>query len=96
MTKTAVPAFTRTYNWSITKDVDKTLVEQIGGSGDVQLHRERRPETGFTDSGWAASGQITVSNPNDWEPITADLTDAIDNGGTCSITGGTTVIDRGG
>ena len=64
VTKTAVPAFTRTYNWSITKDVDKTLVKQIGGSATFN-YTVNAAETGFTDSGWAASGQITVSNPND-------------------------------
>jgi hypothetical protein len=88
--KTALPTFTRTYKWAISKDVDKTVVKQIGGSATFN-YTVNAGETGFTDSGWAVSGKITVSNPNDWEAITADLSDAIDNGGSCSVTGGTAV-----
>ena len=36
------------------------------------------------------SGAITVNNPNDWESITANISDAIPNA-TCSVTGGTGV-----
>src|SRR5207247_1886630 len=32
VSKTASPAYKRTYNWSIGKAVDKTLVEQSGGT----------------------------------------------------------------
>ena len=42
---------------------------------------------GSTDA-WATTGTVRVSNPNDWEPITADVTDAVDNGGVCTVTGG--------
>ena len=88
VTKTATPAFTRTYLWTITKDVDKTLVKQVGGSATFN-YTVKAAETGFTDSGWAASGKITVTNPNDWEAVTVNVTDLINNGGTCSVTGGT-------
>ena len=42
--------------------------------------------TGFTtkDSGWAVGGTITVSNPNDWEAITATVTDSLDTGSNCT------------
>src|SRR5207245_1410573 len=46
-------------------------------------------ETGFTDSNWQVNGMITVANPNDWEAITANITDATNNGGSCTVTGGT-------
>ena len=43
-------------------------------------------QTGFTDSGWTLGGKITITNPNDWEAITlTSLTDAVDNGGTCTV-----------
>src|SRR5262249_35495934 len=45
-------------------------------------------ETSVTDSAWAVKGSITVTNPNDWEAIGVNLGDAIDNGGSCSITRG--------
>jgi hypothetical protein len=90
VTKTATPTFTRTYNWNISKAVDKTLVKQVGGTATFN-YTVVAAQTGFVDSAWAVSGTITVSNPNDWEAITATVTDAIDNGGTCTVTNGTNV-----
>jgi len=49
-------------------------------------------ETGFTDSGWQVTGTITVTNPNDWEDITVNVGDAINNGGVCVVTGGTNQV----
>jgi hypothetical protein len=89
VSKTASPSFTRTYAWNITKKVDKTLVEQIGGGTAIFNYTVNVSETGFTDSNWAVSGTITVTNPNDWEPITANVSDAIDGGGICTVNGGT-------
>jgi hypothetical protein len=91
VSKTANPAFTRSYLWSINKLVDKTLAEQIGGGTATFNYTVNVAQTGVTDSGWAASGTITVTNPNDWEAITANVTDAVDNGGTCGVTNGTNV-----
>jgi hypothetical protein len=85
--KDATPSFTRTYNWSIAKSVDKTIVKQIGGSTTFN-YTVQVNETGFTDSAWAVKGTIDVTNPNDWESITFNLADAVNNGGSCSITGG--------
>jgi hypothetical protein len=90
VSKTASPAYKRTYNWNITKAVDKTLIEQVGGSA-VFNYTVVASETGFTDSDWTVTGKITVSNPNDWEDIVANVSDAIDNGGSCSVTGGANV-----
>ena len=47
-------------------------------------------ETGFTDSVWQVTGKITVTNPNDLEAITANVSDLVDNGGSCTVTGGPT------
>src|SRR6266568_4575365 len=90
VSKTAIPYFTRTYNWSIAKVVDKALVEQIGGTATFN-YTVNVSETGFTDSAWQVAGTITVTNPNNWEIITANATDVVDNGGICSVTGGTNV-----
>lgn len=89
VTKDATPTFTRTYKWNILKNVDKTKVNQVGGSVTFNYEVDVS-ETGFTDSAWQVTGTIHVTNPNDWEAITFDLGDAIDNGGSCSITGGGT------
>jgi hypothetical protein len=94
VTKSATPTFTRTYNWSINKSVDKTKVEQSGGSVTFN-YTVVASETGFTDSAWALTGAITVTNPNTWEAII--LTGVTEIAG-CSITSGnpTATIPAGG
>jgi hypothetical protein len=89
--KTAGAKFTRTYLWAIRKTADKTLIEKAGGGTTSAAFHVKVDETGYTDSGWTVSGKITVTNPNDWESITADVSDSIDNNGTCTVTGGTAV-----
>ena len=59
---TATPSFTRTYNWSIEKAVDKTLVQQVGGTATFN-YTVNASQTGFTDSAWVVSGKITITNP---------------------------------
>jgi hypothetical protein len=86
VSKTADPAFKRTYLWSIAKAVDKTIVKQSGGSATFN-YTVNAAETGFADSSWVVNGTITVANPNDFQTVTlSTLTDAINNGGTCVVT----------
>jgi len=89
VSKTATPTFTRTYKWKISKAVTPKIVKQIGGTATFN-YTVKAWETGFLDSLWAVAGTITVTNPNDWEAITADVTDAVP-GGDCYVTGGTGV-----
>ena len=74
--KTANASFTRAYDWTISKAVDRTLVEQSGGTATFN-YTVNAAETGFTDSGWTVDGTITVSNPNDWEDVTVSLNDSL-------------------
>jgi hypothetical protein len=93
VTKTATPSFTRTYTWSITKSASPTLIEQIGGGTANVTFTVNAGEVGFTDSAWQVNGTITVANPNNWESVTlTGVTDAIDNGGTCTVGSGSLVI----
>jgi hypothetical protein len=87
VSKKAGPAFSRTYNWSIAKQADKTLIDP-GGTVNYTVQVN---QTGVTDSGWQVSGTITVTNPNDFESITAAVGDTIDNGGMCQVPGGASV-----
>jgi hypothetical protein len=87
VSKTAVPTYTRTYGWAIDKSVDKTTVSQVGGQATFN-YSVKVDQTSPTDSAIQAAGLITVTNPNDWEDITADVSDAVNNGGSCSVTGG--------
>lgn len=80
--KTAVTAF----NSAITKSVDNTLVEQAGGSITFNY------TVNVITSNWTVAGNITVTNPNNWEAITANVGDLLsDGGGICSVTGGSNV-----
>jgi hypothetical protein len=88
VTKNATPTFTRTYDWDITKDVDATTATiDLGGSATFNYTVNVSHDAG-TNSGWALTGTITVNNPNDWEAIVVDITDAVDNGGVCTVTNG--------
>jgi hypothetical protein len=88
VSKDATPAFNRAFTWGIAKDVDKTLVQQIGGSATFNYTVTTTHDSG-TDSGWKATGTITVVNPNTGDVTGVDVTDAVDNGGTCTVTNGT-------
>jgi len=91
VSKTAIPAFTRTYAWRIGKGVDKTRVEQIGGTAAFN-YAVNATQTGFLDSLWVVAGSITIANPNDWEAITVNVTDLVDGGGLCAVSGGSGVV----
>ena len=82
--KDATPAFNRIYNLAITKAVDKTLVEQIGGTSTLN-YSVVATETGLADSAWTVTGTITVNNPNDWQAVSVNVADTINNGGSCSV-----------
>jgi hypothetical protein len=74
---------TTSFNSSITKSVDKTIVERAGGNITFNYTVK------VTTSGWPVTGNITVKNTNDWEAVTANLVDALSvSGATCTITGG--------
>src|SRR5207302_4607246 len=62
VSKTATPAFTRTYTWGITKAVDKTTIDTNGAGAIFNYTVDVTHDSG-TDSGWQVMGQITVTNP---------------------------------
>jgi hypothetical protein len=90
VTKTATPSFDLTYAWTIDKSVDKTSVKQVGGSATFNYTVSVLHDAG-TPGNWQVNGTITVHNPNDFEPVTlTGVTDAVDDGGTCTVSGNTT------
>ncbi|MEE6287517.1 hypothetical protein V2J52_07615 [Georgenia sp. MJ173] len=97
--KNVVHSFDRTYLWTIDKVADETVVDGDPATGIATFDYTVTatpvlPPNGWTDSAWAMSGEITVTNPNEWLDITADITDAVDVGGgaTCAVTDGTDVL----
>ena len=92
VSKTTVAKYDRLYKWLIDKSVDKTRIYIFYGGTATFNYTVKVTPNGFTDSNWTLYGKITVTNPNDWEDITADVTDVYDGGGLCTVTGGTGVV----
>lgn len=91
--KTALTTEHRTYLWSLAKDVDQT-VRHIAADGTATFtYNVTATPTTTTDDGWTTTGQISVTNPNKWESVTADVTDTVDVGGgaVCTVDGNTHV-----
>lgn len=91
VSKTAATAFTRTYDWSIRKSADKTRVEQKNGTATFNYTVDAT-STGSVDSAWTVSGTISVTNPNDWQRVDANLADALDSA-ACTVTGGSVTVE---
>lgn len=86
--KDATGSYDKTYHWTITKDVDKTLVKQVGGNATFN-YTITVTHDGGTVSNVSVSGTITVFNPNLDNVTGANVTDAInDLSATCTVTGG--------
>jgi hypothetical protein len=94
--KTATPTFTRTYGWNIAKAVDKTIVRQVGGSATFN-YTVTASQNDVTDSAWAVTGTITVSNPNDWQAVDLlSVTDSLSSGESCTVTMDSGPVPAGG
>jgi large repetitive protein len=88
VTKNVVLKYDRSYAWSIGKSVDKTTKEVDPATGtatfDYKVTVEAKP---YSDSSWAMSGKITVTNPNKWQDVTlSSIKDVVDVGGGASCT----------
>jgi hypothetical protein len=91
--KDAAGSNNNTYTWQITKDVDKTLVQQVGGQATFN-YTVGVTHDGGTISGVTVSGTISVFNPNEDgqnDPVPVDIdgvTDQLSDGTVCDVTGG--------
>ena len=86
MSKTAAGGFTRTYDWTIAKSATPATQTIAAGTLATVSYGVTVTPNGFSDSDQHLAGTITVSNPNDWQDITATVTDLVDiDGVTCSL-----------
>lgn len=92
--KTALASDHQTFLWSIDKNVDKTTQSVAAGGTTTFGYEVTVTPSGRTESGWSVTGQISVTNPNAWQDITADITDAVSSGGgaTCLVGNGVDVV----
>jgi hypothetical protein len=81
ISKTAVPSFKRTYEWTIDKscDGDEELTLALG-----QVYNYPFSVTvdvsGYTDSDWKVEGVITINNPTPFDVTIASVSDVITGG----------------
>ncbi|PYF99679.1 hypothetical protein SAMN05216184_106196 [Georgenia satyanarayanai] len=93
--KNVVVSFDRMYLWEIDKEADETTVTVDPATGTATAaYTVTATPTGSSDAGWAMQGTVTVTNPNEWLDITADVTDTVDVGGgaVCTVAGGDDVL----
>ena len=85
VSKTADTSFTRTWDWDITKSVDPDLHQISSGETGTSTYDVTAVNLGSTDSDFAASGTITVSNNT---PLLANLksvSDTLSNGTSVAV-----------
>lgn len=64
VSKTAATTFTRDFDWSITKTVNNQVVTVPDGGSATANYIVGVTKDSGTDSAWAVSGNITVTNPH--------------------------------
>jgi hypothetical protein len=85
--KDADGTYDTTWAWGISKDVDKTRVEQIGGTATFNYTVNVTHDAG-ADSSVKVSGTITVFNPNLADVTGVNVTDTLSNSVVCTVTDG--------
>jgi hypothetical protein len=92
ITKDASGSYDKTFAWTITKDVDKTLVKQVGGTVTFTYTVNVTHDAG-TIGNVKVGGNITIFNPNvDGTPASntvpvdiTGITDQLSNGVICTV-----------
>lgn len=79
--KTADTRYTRTWEWDIEKAVDPDEATVFYGDSHDFGFLVSVTKTGFVDSGWAVSGQISIFNPNTDLTVTVTSVQDIIQGG---------------
>ncbi len=75
----------------IDKSVDKTFIDIAAGGTATFNYTVKVTPDGYVDSGWAVAERSRLPTPMALPIAGVNVTDAIDNGGTCTVTGGTNV-----
>ena len=90
ISKNVVTSFDRSYIWGLEKELlsgEPLAANPQTGEVTAEYRVTVTPE-GHEDGNWAMSGEITVSNPNDWQDAPVTVQDFADVGGevACTIT----------
>jgi hypothetical protein len=92
--QTAGGGFDRDYLWLIDKSVDQTKVTLPNGQSATFNYTVKVTPNGTVDSGYTLAGTVSVTNPNDFEDIVADVTVTSDLGGgvLCAVVDGADAV----
>lgn len=88
--KNAATTFTRTWHWSIDKAVSPVAWELFTGDAGTSKYKVSVDRTGFTDSDWAVSGQITIDNDTPFDATITGVSDVISPSLAVAVDCGTT------
>jgi hypothetical protein len=92
--KDAEGSYNTTFTWTITKEADKTLVKQVGGTATFTYTIQVTHDGGSLPSDIKVTGTIKVYNPNVDENSNVlavsgvDVTDQLSDGTDCTVTDG--------
>jgi hypothetical protein len=87
VTKDAAGSYDTTYSWTIGKSVDKTRVEQIGGTATFN-YTVTVGYDGGVNSNVHVTGTIDVFNPNAGSVSGVDVTDVLSDSTVCTVNAG--------
>jgi hypothetical protein len=82
--KSADPTFTRTYDWTITKEYDGEYW-MFAGESVSHDYRVSVARTGYTDSAWAVSGTVTIENNTPFDATITSINDVISGIGAVAV-----------
>jgi hypothetical protein len=85
VTKTADTSYTRTYQWSIDKSVTPASWDLFTGDSGTSQYSVVVNRTGYTDSGWAVSGTISVKNNTPLAATVTGVSDEISGFGAVAV-----------
>lgn len=83
--KTAETSFTRTWQWSITKSVSPASWALFRGDSGTSKYLVSVDKTGYTDSAWAVSGTITVTNDTPFDVTLTGVSDELSGVGALAV-----------
>ncbi|WP_275832711.1 hypothetical protein [Roseisolibacter sp. H3M3-2] len=90
VTKTAATTYKRTYNWNLTKTATPDVLHLWDGTNANVAYQVVASPNGSTDSDWAVSGTITISNTSGSPATITSVADAISGGISPTVSCGVT------
>jgi hypothetical protein len=85
VSKDANTTFTRTYNWTIKKEVTPDAWDLFTGDSGTSQYTVSVDKTGYTDSDWAVNGTITIENNTPFDAVIESVSDVVSGVGSVAV-----------